>query len=338
MQLSTSALVRGARASLLVSAFVVPILANSGQAIAQTIPWRAQFEQAQAEARARQCPLWVQFTAPWCMYCRRMELEVFTQPNVISLASSAFVPVRVFSEQRPDLVARFGVAGLPATIILGPNGEYLNRRDGYIDAGSFLGILAAARPVAPRPQPVAAPAPQPQPVVAATSQPAKTDDGVVALAGNDVVNFVSGHGLKPGKNDFTAVYDGLVYRFKELTTRSAFLKSPEKYLPSNQGKCPVTLVDEGRTVPGDPHWGVYYHDRLYLCADEAARKKFAADPEHYANCDVAHAGYCPHCEAEKGEKVRGLPQFSLTRNGLRFLFPDASHLEAYRASLDQTRK
>src|SRR5205085_988306 len=90
------------------------------------------------------------------------------------------------------------------------------------------------------------------------------------------------------------------------------------------------LVDLGQSVAGDPRAGVYYRGRLYLCADEAARRRFARDPERYGNADVAERGHCPHCRRE-GKSVRGHPEFTLTHAGRRYFFPDRAHLEAFRA-------
>ena len=47
------------------------------------IAWRSDFATAQAEARARNLPLWVQFTGPWCIFCRKMDANAFVDPAVI---------------------------------------------------------------------------------------------------------------------------------------------------------------------------------------------------------------------------------------------------------------
>ncbi len=85
-------------------------------------------------------------------------------------------------------------------------------------------------------------------------------------------------------------------------------------------------------MTGDPRYGVYYKGHLYLCSDTESRQKFVHEPGRYAEVDVADQGYCPHCRNLAGRMVRGKPQFSATHAGLRYLFPDAHHLEAFRAS------
>ena len=278
------------------------------------IPWRVAFERAQSEARAAGRPLWVQLTAPWCPYCRRMEREVFTRPEVVAAARAGFVAVRVQADDREDLVARFAVAGLPATIVLSPEGAEVARHEGFAEAGAFLALLDQARAkVAPAPD--------------------RTGDGP-ALGGYCPVTLVRGRGLTPGRPELGVRYDGREFRFATAADRDAFLKQPEIYLPANGGRCPVRQLDRGATVAGDPRFGVYYRGRLYLCADESARQRFARDPDRYRDVDLADGGRCPHCLRQSGRSVPGRPEFAATHAGRRYLFPDPRHLEAFRAAPD----
>ena len=91
-------------------------------------------------------------------------------------------------------------------------------------------------------------------------------------------------------------------------------------------------MDGAEPVAGDPRFGVYYQGHLYLCATEESRKRFAASPDRYAQADLASEGLCPHCQpaALAGQAVRGVPQFSAIYRGLRYLFPDEQHRQAFR--------
>lgn len=287
------------------------VVGSPGRAAAAEapIPWRTGFEAAAAEAQQRGRPLWVQFTGPWCLFCRRMERETFPRAEVVRLSRDDFIPVKVRSDEREDLLERFEVQGLPATVIVAPDGRVLGRHEGFAEPDEFLAFLFRSRP--PR-----------------------QDEGRegVALAGYDPVSLVDGRGLTAGQPDLSVRHDGQEFRFADEDDRDAFLRQPDRYLPANRGRCPVSLVDRGAPVPGDPRFGVYYGGRLYLCADEASRGRFAADPRRYADADLADAGQCPHCRTLRGRLVRGLPEFSAIHGGRRYLFPDRVHLEAFRQS------
>lgn len=285
---------------------VLLILASAVSAEETTaIPWRTGFEAAESEARSAGKLLWVQFTGPWCLFCRRMERETFTRPEVAERTRAGFVPVKVRSDEREDLTIRYQVTALPTTVILDPSGRVLARNEGYLDTGEFLTLIDSVRPRA---------------------------ESEIALAGFDPVHLVQGRGLVSGLPVYTASMDGREYRFVNAQDREAFLKNPDPYLPCGGGRCLVSLVEQRASVAGDPRYGVYYRGHLYLCADQQAREAFAANPERYAQADVAEQGLCPHCGGLASErKVRGVPQFSAIYRGFRYLFPDDTHRQAFRS-------
>ena len=110
----------------------------------EAIPWRTDFHRAELEARAQNRLLWVQFTGSWCPNCVRLERESFVDPQVVGHARNFFVPVKIQSEQHEDLVERFGLSGIPATILVKPSGEVVARHEGYVDAATFGNFLERA--------------------------------------------------------------------------------------------------------------------------------------------------------------------------------------------------
>lgn len=310
--------IRQGRVSLfprLVLTCALMILATAPRLLAQenghSIAWRDSYETAMRESQASQRPVWLQFTGPWCVYCRQMDSQTFTRPEVGALANSSLIPVKIQADQRLDLNQRFGVSALPATILLDPEGRILSRYEGFAEARQFVGLLSSVVPTA------------------ANKDPALKDE--VALAGYDPVRLVRQGALTAGSPELTVEYDGRIYRFQVEEDKAAFLKSPERFLPCGQGNCLVNQVQRGVKVKGDPRFGVYYKDHLYLCADKAARDQFARDPERYAQADVAEGGLCPHCKSLAGRKVPGATQFSSFYRGFRYLFPDAEHRQAFKA-------
>jgi YHS domain-containing protein len=236
-----------------------------------------------------------------------MDREVFARPDVVTKSQHNFVPVKIRSDEREDLIAQFAIAGLPATVILKPTGEILAKREGFVEPAAFLELLESAQP---------APAPSAN----------------LALAGYCPVSLVEGRGLHAGRADVSVNHDGLIYRFAARPLRDLFLKDPERFLPRGSGRCVVSLIDQNSALPGDPRYGVYYQDRLYLCSSAENQRRFMQNPTRYADADLADEGYCPHCRKAAGQKVRGLAQYSATRSGRRYLFPDPVHLEAFRVS------
>lgn len=304
-----------ARAAALAYGFTCVLLVWWGAPAAtagepHSIAWRSSLEQARAEARTQNRLIWIQFTGSWCHFCRRMERDTFPKPEIVAQTRDKFIPLMIRADHREDLTAQFGVSGLPATVVVGPSGDILGKHEGFLEPAELLAFLE-----------------QYQPRAGATAE--------LALAGNCPVTLVQRGVLKQGQAQLVSQHDGRIYRFADARKRELFLKDPERFVPSNAGRCVVSQLDSRAAIAGNPRFGVYYRERLFLCATEEARQKFVKDPERFAYVDVAEDGYCPHCLNVAGRQVRGVPKYAATHSGRRYFFPDSVHLEAFRASPDK---
>jgi thioredoxin-related protein len=116
------------------------------------VSWR-NWDRGLEEARSSGRPVLVDIYTQWCGWCRRMEADVYTRPEVRDYLSRKFVTVKIDAEA-PDparyegraftsrsLAARFGVNGYPTTIFLSPDGDHPVSVPGYVDADRFLILL-----------------------------------------------------------------------------------------------------------------------------------------------------------------------------------------------------
>jgi len=295
------------------------------------IAWRDDYGSALAEAKGRGQLLWIQFTGPWCPNCNRMEQDSFTQSTIRERSRNGFVPVKLRSDVNEELAVGFGLTGLPASVIVDPSLRVLDVHQGYLgpeELDAFLGHAAAAREPNPASDPTLL-ASRPKPT-AETPRPIKKEENA-ALSGYCPVSLVSQKKLVAGQAEYAVTHEGRLYRFASILSFVRFRRDPERYVPANDGRCPVSQIDGEKTAAGDPRFGVVYQGRLYLCASKEERQTFLRQPERYAAVGVAEKGYCPHCLAENGELVRGNPRYSLTQDGRRFWFPDSNHRSAYLA-------
>ncbi len=65
----------------------------------------------------------------------------------------------------------------------------------------------------------------------------ETDANDVILAGHDAVAYFTESKPVPGRPDFTAQYQGAVYRFASTENRDLFRANPAKYAPAYGGYC-----------------------------------------------------------------------------------------------------
>ena len=80
-----------------------------------------------------------------------------------------------------------------------------------------------------------------------------------------------------------ANHRGRTYLFTSATEQARFLASPDRYAPVLSGNDPVRYSERGELVAGSRKHGVFYHNQVYLFADEASLERFWGSPERFAN-------------------------------------------------------
>jgi thiol:disulfide interchange protein DsbD len=104
-------------------------------------------ERELAAAKAAGNPVMLDFYADWCIYCKQMEKNVFSQGNVVA-AMSNFVLLQADvtdqDEQDKALMEKIGIPAPPAMIFWGSNGKEINhlRLMGYMSAGDFMSHIS----------------------------------------------------------------------------------------------------------------------------------------------------------------------------------------------------
>ena len=109
----------------------------------------ADFERELAAAQAADRPLMLDFYADWCVSCREMEDQTFTDPGVqAELASAVLLQADVTANDDEDqaLLAHFGILGPPTIVFFAARGA--ERRDfrvvGFQPASEFRDHVARA--------------------------------------------------------------------------------------------------------------------------------------------------------------------------------------------------
>lgn len=84
-----------------------------------------------------------------------------------------------------------------------------------------------------------------------------------------------------GRAQWGVRHRGRTYLFAGPEQQQAFLASPDRYAPALSGDDPVSVVDQGKSLPGRRAYGVTYQSRMYLFSSPETRSQFAANPERY---------------------------------------------------------
>lgn len=118
-------------------AFAQPAVADGG------LQWTGWSAEMLARAKSEQRFIILDLEAVWCHWCHVMEETTYSDPKVVALLKSKFVTVRVDQDANPDLSARYGDWGWPATIIFAADGTELVKRRGYIPPANMASLLQA---------------------------------------------------------------------------------------------------------------------------------------------------------------------------------------------------
>ncbi|MDH7498957.1 MAG: thioredoxin fold domain-containing protein [candidate division NC10 bacterium] len=112
------------------------------------------YEEGMREARESHRPVLLHFYTDWCPWCKKMERDTFSHPQIQEALNQGFVSIRINPESKEkirvegrevkaaDLARKFEVRGFPTTIFLESDGSPIGPVPGYIDSDSMRKILA----------------------------------------------------------------------------------------------------------------------------------------------------------------------------------------------------
>lgn len=112
------------------------------------IRWQPLAGDALARARQAGRPTIVEFAADWCLPCLEMKRTTFVDENVTREAERFATFVADVTESSPrndELLAEFGVVGVPTIILYGANGKEVDRLVGYVAADVLVRTMRRVR-------------------------------------------------------------------------------------------------------------------------------------------------------------------------------------------------
>ena len=98
------------------------------------VQWREWGEEAFREAQEQDKLILLSISASWCHWCHVMDRGIpgdpvhtgtYSDPEIAEIINTYFIPIRVNTDRRPDINARYNMGGWPTTVFLTPEGEVL---------------------------------------------------------------------------------------------------------------------------------------------------------------------------------------------------------------------
>ena len=108
--------------------------------------FKGTFAQALAKAKSEGKPLFVDFYAVWCGPCKKMEKQIFTQPEVGEYFNKHFVAVQLDAEkpENVDVAKTYKVEAFPTLGIFDGEGKALSINVGYMNAQELMAMAKTA--------------------------------------------------------------------------------------------------------------------------------------------------------------------------------------------------
>lgn len=112
-------------------------------ALAVEINWQPSYNEALAVSKNENKPIMVIFTADWCVFCKKLENQTFTNAQIIREINKNFVAVKINKDQEAEIVKDFNVGGIPDMYFLTPFStetelQIIARQLGFIEAKNLL--------------------------------------------------------------------------------------------------------------------------------------------------------------------------------------------------------
>ena len=85
-------------------------------------------------------PVLIKFEAAWCVWCEKMEEEVFTDPEV-KKELEKFVCVKIDVDKQENIAKAYKIRSLPRTIVINTYNEIVGDWLGYYEADVYYKLL-----------------------------------------------------------------------------------------------------------------------------------------------------------------------------------------------------
>ncbi len=107
----------------------------------QAIDWKKiNLAEAQKLSKKTGKPIYINISAAWCGYCKKMKKSVHSKNKVASEINDNYIAIAIDGEKGEGiaLVKKHKIKGYPTQLILDAEGNILKRNNGYMSESKLL--------------------------------------------------------------------------------------------------------------------------------------------------------------------------------------------------------
>ena len=100
------------------------------------------WESIMKEAKETGKPIFLNFHATWCAPCKLMKFRTFTNNELADYLNTNFINLRLDGEvgEGEALMKALGLSAYPSTLFIGPDGNLLWGKSGYLGPNELLDV------------------------------------------------------------------------------------------------------------------------------------------------------------------------------------------------------
>lgn len=136
---------------VIVLCWLMPFMAKAQIKFSTASNWNAVLAQAKKEQKS----IFLDAVASWCAPCKRMDDEVYSDPEISDYVNSNFIPLQVqFDQAKNDpqtfknwyadakmLMAKYSITAYPTFLFIDGDGKVIEKGIGFQPAAEFLALL-----------------------------------------------------------------------------------------------------------------------------------------------------------------------------------------------------
>jgi thiol:disulfide interchange protein len=123
---------------------ILAMLLAGATARAADLKWEQDYDKALASAKELKKIVMVDLYTDWCGWCKKLDRDVYANPDVQAKIAKNFIPLKVNpekSQKGAQLAQKFGLRGYPYIAFLDADGKRISSIEGYEPAANFSSSL-----------------------------------------------------------------------------------------------------------------------------------------------------------------------------------------------------
>lgn len=126
------------------------LVASAGDSV-DAIAWHHSAQTAFQISEQSRRPILIYVSSEQCAYCRKMENEIWSDPEISLLVQVGYVPLALKAESDAELVTALNVKAYPTTIVISPERKVIAGLAGYVPFVGVTELLKNGHPQGIRP-------------------------------------------------------------------------------------------------------------------------------------------------------------------------------------------